>query len=137
MATDITPENVARAFHEAYERLAPAFGYETRLETRAFDPLSPNGQLMISVAREALPSLSARLAEVEADCAGYQQMLMAEANSSLERLARAEAAEAENAKLLEALTLVLPLAKGYATANRHDINRRVVEIAEAALQVKP
>lgn len=27
------PENVARAFHEAYERLAPDHGYETRKES--------------------------------------------------------------------------------------------------------
>ena len=25
-----TPERIARAFHEAYEKLAPMFGYETR-----------------------------------------------------------------------------------------------------------
>jgi hypothetical protein len=42
----------ARAFHEAYERLAPQFGYETRAETREFDPESPNGKLMIAVCRE-------------------------------------------------------------------------------------
>lgn len=42
----------ARAFHEAYERLAPQFGYETREETRAFDPASANGQLMIAVMQE-------------------------------------------------------------------------------------
>ncbi len=40
---------LARAFHDTYERLAPAFGYETRLETKVFDPNSPNGQLMIAV----------------------------------------------------------------------------------------
>lgn len=42
----------ARRFHEAYERLAPSFGYETRKETRAFDPESPNGKLMIAVCGE-------------------------------------------------------------------------------------
>lgn len=40
---------VAKAFHEAYEQLAPSFGYETRKETRAFDPESANGRLMIAV----------------------------------------------------------------------------------------
>lgn len=40
---------VARRFHETYERLAPQFGYETRAETRAFDPDSANGRLMIAV----------------------------------------------------------------------------------------
>ncbi len=40
---------LATRFHEIYERLAPAFGYETRKETRAFDPTTPNGRLMIAV----------------------------------------------------------------------------------------
>lgn len=42
-------ERLARQFHEAYERLAPSFGYETRSETRDFDPSTPNGKLMIAV----------------------------------------------------------------------------------------
>lgn len=42
-------EQMARRFHEAYERFAPQFGYTTRPETREFDPESPNGKLMIAV----------------------------------------------------------------------------------------
>lgn len=42
-------EALARKFHDTYETLAPQFGYETRLETREFDPTSPNGRLMIAV----------------------------------------------------------------------------------------
>jgi hypothetical protein len=42
-------EKLARKFHEKYEELAPQFGYETRHETRSFDPASPNGRLMIAV----------------------------------------------------------------------------------------
>jgi hypothetical protein len=45
-------EQLARRIHEAYERLAPSFGYETRKETRAFDPTTPNGKLMIAVCAE-------------------------------------------------------------------------------------
>lgn len=45
-------EMVARRFHKTYERLAPKFGYETREETRQFDPASPNGKLMIAVCEE-------------------------------------------------------------------------------------
>ncbi len=41
--------NLAENFHNAYERLAPEYGYETREETREFDPDSPNGRLMIAV----------------------------------------------------------------------------------------
>lgn len=46
------PVALARRFHEAYERLAPKFGYETRTETRKFDPESANGKLMIAVCAE-------------------------------------------------------------------------------------
>ena len=44
--------DLARKFHEIYERLAPKYGYETREETRVFDPGSPNGQLMIAVCEQ-------------------------------------------------------------------------------------
>jgi len=54
----VTDEALALAlqFHEVYERLAPHFGYETRLQTRHFDPASPNGKLMIAVCEEILLS---------------------------------------------------------------------------------
>lgn len=48
---------LATLFHETYERLAPDFGYETRRETRQFDPDSPNGKLMIAVCKEILERL--------------------------------------------------------------------------------
>lgn len=49
---------LAIMFHEAYERLAPSFGYETRTETRAFDPESKNGRLMVATCGELLRNLS-------------------------------------------------------------------------------
>lgn len=52
MALTREPEMLARKFHEIYERLAPQFGYETRKETRQFDPTTPNGKLMIAVCAE-------------------------------------------------------------------------------------
>lgn len=51
----MTARELALKFHEAYERMAPSFGYETRTETRAFDPESANGRLMIAVCSELLP----------------------------------------------------------------------------------
>ena len=44
-------------FHHTYERLAPSVGYDTRKETRIFDPESANGKLMIAVCAELLPKL--------------------------------------------------------------------------------
>lgn len=50
----IYPEayRLARRFHEFYELSAPLFGYETRKETKKFDPESPNGRLMAWVCYE-------------------------------------------------------------------------------------
>jgi hypothetical protein len=45
---------MALRFHDAYERLAPSCGYETRADTRVFDPTSPNGRLMIAVCAEII-----------------------------------------------------------------------------------
>lgn len=50
----VTASRLALLFHEAYERLAPEFGYETRTETRSFDVESPNGKLMVAVCQEIL-----------------------------------------------------------------------------------
>lgn len=43
------PMVLATRFHETYERLAPSFGYETRADTKTFDPESKNGRLMVAV----------------------------------------------------------------------------------------
>lgn len=50
--------SLARTFHEAYERLAPEHGYTTRPDTRAFDPSSANGRLMVAVCTEVLAALA-------------------------------------------------------------------------------
>ena len=50
---------LAILFHETYEHLAPSFGYETRTETRLFDPETPNGKLMVAVCNEILDRTSA------------------------------------------------------------------------------
>jgi hypothetical protein len=55
----ITPEQLAQHFHEAYERLAPDFGYRTREESAKPWQEVPraNKQLMTAVARETLQLL--------------------------------------------------------------------------------
>ena len=60
-------ERMARQFHEAYERLAPSFNYQTRPNTREFSPDSDNGRLMIAVCAELLPAIheQGRLAGLE------------------------------------------------------------------------
>ena len=47
-------EQIARQFHDVYERLALQFGYETREDTKVFDPQSQNGRLMIAVCAEVI-----------------------------------------------------------------------------------
>ncbi len=41
-------------FHDTYEKLAPEYGYETRPDTKQFDPRTPNGRLMIAVCETVL-----------------------------------------------------------------------------------
>ena len=52
-------ESVAKLFHEAYERLAPSFGYETRQATRVPWENVPerNKRLMIAATAEVLAML--------------------------------------------------------------------------------
>lgn len=54
---NMTALDLAIMFHEIYERRAPEFGYETRKETRAFNPDTPNGQLMCAVCGEIIDRL--------------------------------------------------------------------------------
>lgn len=76
-------EKWARRFHESYERLAPDYGYETRTETREFNPQSANGKLMRAVVSDVLhdfydehcrdyDAYDARLAEAERDAKRYR-----------------------------------------------------------------
>ena len=58
------PEEMAQRFHEAYERLAPSFGYETRRESAVpwAEVPESNRRLMAATVAEAVGPL---LAEVE------------------------------------------------------------------------
>lgn len=61
----MTPEQLAQRFHEAYERLAPQFGYQTRPESAVpwEDVPEANRALMVAVATEVLASLSTEVSE--------------------------------------------------------------------------
>ncbi len=54
---ELRPSVLARMFHDNYEELAPMFGYKTREETRVFDVNTPNGELMVAVAKRILDTL--------------------------------------------------------------------------------
>jgi len=45
---------LAILFHNTYEKLAPSFGYETRVDTKSFETTTPNGMLMIAVCKEII-----------------------------------------------------------------------------------
>jgi hypothetical protein len=45
------PVEAARRMHLAYEHFASDFGYETRADTKVWNPDSANGQLMTAVIR--------------------------------------------------------------------------------------
>ena len=47
-------EKVAFLFHNTYEGLATKFGYETRKDTKEFDPESNNGKLMIATCKAVI-----------------------------------------------------------------------------------
>lgn len=54
------PEQLAQMFHEAYERLAPGFGYETRADSRKpwAEVPEANRRLMTAVADEVVSSMA-------------------------------------------------------------------------------
>lgn len=54
---EFSPMALARFMHSEYERLAPNFGYETRKDTKDFDPTTPNGKLVTAVMAELIVHL--------------------------------------------------------------------------------
>jgi hypothetical protein len=67
-------EKLARQFHTLYEAMAPGFGYETRTETREFDPESNNGRLMIAVCSAISGMHTQQLAEARANLEDYEHV---------------------------------------------------------------
>ena len=49
---------LAKTFHDSYEKLAPDYNYETRPETKTFDENSINGKLMVAVCESVIEMLS-------------------------------------------------------------------------------
>lgn len=51
------PEDLARRFHEAYERLAPDFGYETRTESAVpWEQVPDNNRALMTAVAEEITS---------------------------------------------------------------------------------
>ena len=98
---------LAQLFHETYERLAPAFGYNTRFNTRVFEPVSRNGKLMIAVCTEILEKL--------------QTGTMADLNDTIQeqdkRLVQLRTALDEARKVIDTAVLLT-------SAKRQEVNRR-------------
>ena len=89
---------MAIQFHETYERLAPSFGYETRIETRTFDSTTPNGRLMVAVCAEITRQHCEEVARLQASLDElYGAKFSDRCYHALK--SRAECAEAELAKL--------------------------------------
>jgi len=63
MIIDITPHELARIFHETYERLAPEYSYKTRPESATGWGNVPanNRALMVATARVVLTELDKRV----------------------------------------------------------------------------
>jgi hypothetical protein len=109
-AEPVQAEAVARRFHEAYERLAPSFGYTTRTETREWSPESTNGQLMIAVCEELFASPVTAAREQEASATGAEMKSIAYPGAdlscgdkkSINRVRNALHAEAETVPALRA-----------------------------------
>lgn len=61
----MTPEELAQAFHESYERQAPNFGYKTREASAKpwADVPEQNKSLMIAVAAEVLTTMRIKFAD--------------------------------------------------------------------------
>lgn len=51
---DAQSMRLALELHDTYEQKTPEHGYETRPETRLFDPASPNGRLMLATCRDLI-----------------------------------------------------------------------------------
>ena len=49
--------DLAMLFHDTYEKLAQGYSYETRQDTKIFNPESPNGKLMIQTCKVIMKAM--------------------------------------------------------------------------------
>lgn len=77
MSNDIQNEMMAQRFHEAYERLAPSFNYQTRPESAKpwQDVPANNKRLMAAVVGEVLAPFYARIRALESNLSTVQDEL--------------------------------------------------------------
>lgn len=110
-------EEVARAFHEAYERLAPSFGYATRPESAVpwGSVPSRNKRLMVATCSEVFAALLARVEAADKRAAEY-------ACKVLEQLTELEDSQEQAAVLGER---VVALETGLEQFGEHRDNCRV------------
>jgi hypothetical protein len=155
------PEQLAQAFHEAYERLAPSFGYETReASAKPWAEVPDNNRaLMTAVCAEIGGAVLARLAEVEAerdDEVGPPETAITDLQASFRRVlrerdslarrcavrfeeteklrTRAEAAEAERDRALavvEAARVLAAVGEMYLAALDDDPANEALTLPEA------
>jgi hypothetical protein len=66
----VDPEELAKYFHDEYERLAPAFQYETRRETAVpwEKVMDSNKRLMIAVATSIMLRFFPEYLDIPHDC---------------------------------------------------------------------
>lgn len=95
----MNPEEMAQRFHEAYERLAPSFGYETRRESAVpwAEVPESNRRLMAATVAEAVGPLLAEVERLRGENAAYrevwrvlrdQSVIIAEDGAVFERIAK-------------------------------------------------
>ena len=124
-------EQIARQFHDTYERLAPQFGYETRADTKVFDPQSQNGRLMIAVCEEVIGELERGRDEARKDADEWARSFCAvqvQRDEAREQLRLANIDFFNTQAELEAMT-----AKALGWQNQAELNARLlVECREKA-----
>lgn len=104
----VDPIALAVLFHVTYERLSAAFNYQTRTETRIFDPESSNGKLMIATCTEIQSAilrcdwckgLEAKVASHEIQIGSLRMEIVHKTNHLDSAKSRLTESQAENTRL--------------------------------------